>query len=61
MRKQIQSERFRDKSKETSEARCVQCKKPVSEAEMQERYKELIDAGIAPMIVVMCKSCRGVK
>jgi len=41
--------------------KCVKCGKPVSQAEMDARYKELINMGIAPMIVVMCKECRNPK
>jgi hypothetical protein len=37
---------------------CVKCGKPVSQEDMDKRYRELIDMGIAPMIVVMCEACR---
>lgn len=37
---------------------CIKCGKPVSREEMDKRYQELLDMGIMPMIVVMCKECR---
>jgi DNA-directed RNA polymerase subunit RPC12/RpoP len=41
--------------------RCIRCGEPVSEEEIDKRYKDLLKRGIQPMMVIMCNDCRLIK